>query len=193
MSFYEMNFELTDSSLLKSVSYDDELLELTLEFRETYFKEKEVFIEVYPLDFTQFTQAKSFGKYYLNFIKSHFKLKKMAKGEKPVGVNKASSAKRFIELEIDVKKINKDWLRIDEKGRVWMTMVLGLLPDGEVNQYGQLGAVSQKVPTDKWKADNELKDIILGNGMEKQWGNKESTPSSNSAAGVTEPLDDLPF
>lgn len=190
MSCYEMDFELTDSSLIKSVSYDDELLELTLEFRETYFKDKEVFIEFYPYDFAAFTEAKSFGKYYLNFIKSHFKLKKMA--EKPRGVNKAKNAKRYIRLNINVKDINKDWLVVGEKG-TYLNATLQMLPDGDTDRYENLGMITQDVPKDVREKNKETKGAILGNAIEQVWGDTKSTSVATQGNEDNQALDDLPF
>lgn len=145
-------------------------------------------------------QSESIGKYYLHYIKPNFKqiqTKQMSEKRTIPGKNFASEKMRFIDISIDVRKIEKSWL-VDGDSGTYLNLVLHLKPDGEVDKFENLGMVTQKVPKKVYEADKAIKGPILGNGKEIDWdrlkGNQGYQPGDNSGeiAGDT-PIDDLPF
>lgn len=196
-----MEIEVKNSSLIKNVSYNFDSCELTVFFKSNYYSKEITYIDVPHSYFEELINSKSFGKFYLQMIKPIFKqknLKTMSEEKKqPKRINKASEKKRFIKIDISVHKdkINKDWLFVTEKGDVRLKMTLHMLPDGETDQYGRLGMITQDVPAELAKQNKELRGAILGNAEELQWeGQGEATPlSSKSDAEKALVDDDLPF
>jgi hypothetical protein len=89
---------------------------------------------------------------------------------------------RIIQLDIDVKKLRKDRMKVTDKG-IYAKITLIETPDGK---YGQWMAVETQT---KEEREAKEKGNILGNGKNFNWG--ESSPSTNRA--TTESSDDLPF
>lgn len=194
------------SSLIKEVYYDDRRMELTVVLTYGVF----VYEDVRSRYFEMFSEVDSLGKYYLQFIKNKLKMAK-AKNTAPVpapepkkskadyGCNRSSDKKRFIKMRVKLNVLRKDWFFIGEKNDVYADLTLSLLPDGTVDQYGNLGMITQDVPRDIVEAEKELekKDRtlgpILGNGFEF----KPSGYHEDTVAKVTEDtqevVDDLPF
>lgn len=182
------------SSLISFIEYDDELLEITIGFREYYISEL-TYVKFYPNHFEAFCQAKSFGKFYLGFIKPNF-ITKQSKNTK--------MADKVIKCKINVKEINKSWLFEGEKGTY---LNFTLLYNEVQDQNGNNGMIVQDVPTEIYKREiedkvpkqNQTKGNILGNG--KVFGSKaipkEAIPGSNEGTKMlgdnVDPLDDLPF
>lgn len=192
------------SSLVRKVEYDEHSKILAVFVR--YAEHPYIYEEVEKNHFLEFTKVGSIGKYFLNFIKPNFKLKKqnfMADVKKrPPTKNLASDQKRFIKMSLNVREIYKQWIQSGEKGD-YLGITLHLLPDGTVDQYGQLGMVTQDVPTSVYKAAEEekkgngklLQGPILGNGIEFDWNrNTEGQPGTETGAFLTEEaMNDLPF
>ena len=177
-----------ESSLVKEINWDEDTLEMEVVFHK-YIVESYTYYNVPKGLLVDFISAQSIGKYYLNNIKNNLNLKDMA--NKPAGINKSSDQKRFIKMRIDVKKLNKDFFFVGEKG-VYAELTLIMLPDGEVDKFENLGMIVQDVPYELAKKDKTLKGEILGNGKENHWmkpGEEETT------LGYTPPpyADDLPF
>lgn len=87
---------------------------------------------------------------------------------------------RIIELDIDVKKLNKNKLKVTDKG-IYAKITLIETPNGK---YGQWMAVEKQT---KEERDAKEKGNILGNGKNFNWG--DSKPASNSNVSS----DDLPI
>jgi len=191
------------SSLIRRVEYyvDEKYLAVYLRY-----KNEPVIYEGIPLThFEEFKTQESIGKYYLHYIKPNFKQFKpsnMAEKQKPKGINIAKNEVRWIDISIDVQKINKEWLVQGEKG-VYLNLKLRMLPDGTVDKYECLGFLAQNVPSDVYKAAEEkekgsgkkIDSIIVGNAKELQWDrNTEGLPGVAMPSGVTQEVqDDLPF
>lgn len=181
-----------DSSLISSIEYDEINQNLTFHFKK-YYVDQLTYSNI-PLNvFDEMCATKSIGKFYLHFIKQNFTIMAQA----PKGINKSSKDKRFITMRINVKAIQKDWIYSGEKGD-YLDIVLMLLPDGEVDDYGALGMVVQKVPKDVYTKDKKVKGNILGNGYEYDWNDRDEESNPNTelkkASEVKEDfLDDLPF
>lgn len=188
------------SSLIDGVMYDKDSGELCVVFKKYYTPM--LHYEEVPFNiFQEFINSKSLGKYFLTKIKPIFKLKKFTMAtekNRPKGVNKAKSdGKRFIRISIDVKKINKDYLHVGEKG-VYLNATLMMLPDGTVDAYENLGMIVQEVPEKVRKADKDSKGEILGNARENEWAerNSEGVPGQETGKLLRESdgvADDLPF
>lgn len=88
-------------------------------------------------------------------------------------------------LNIDVKKINKDFLFVGAKG-TYMDVALWENKDGR-DQYGNDGMITQDVPMDAKKADPDLKGPILGNFK------YPDAPQGSAAAPAANDDDDIPF
>jgi hypothetical protein len=166
----------------------------------------------FPLEtFVEFSTSNSFGSFYNSNIKNkfkHLKTSNMAekKGNQPDRINKAGKHKRFIKMSIDVTKLNKNWFYTsrDDDGEikaVYAKITLVMLPDGEVDKYGQLGFIVQEVPAEVVKAEKDLpKDQksqgeIIGNGEELEWKKEEPKmelvkEEDKESADI---FDDLPF
>lgn len=194
------------SSLLSKIEYDTDNFLLTVHFRK-YFTDKITYKEVIPKIFDEFTKQHSLGKYYLHHIKPNFKQFKqevMSDKKRPKGINIAKNEVRWIDISIDVQKINKDWLTQGEKG-VYLNLKLRMLPDGTVDNYDCLGFIVQSVPSEIYKAAEQkekgsgkkIEGIILGNAKELDWSNRneEGIPGSQyGQIGVSDDIaDDLPF
>ena len=121
----------------------------------------------------------------------------MSEKRQPAKINKASNVKRFIQLDIDVSKVKKEWFFITEGGAVRLKMTLMMLPDGETDRYGNLGMIVQPVPPDVYKADKKAQGPILGNGQELDWsessGGGEEVKVDLSNPEHQKIVDDLPF
>lgn len=186
-----------NSSLIKSIEYNAEECEITFFFVDTYFIDQETYID-FPYQYFEEmldNKSKSFGKFYLHFIKHNFKLKSKNMADKPKSKNESSDKKRFIQIRLDVNKIEKDWIVAGEKGN-YLDITLMLLPDGVVDKYGSLGMVVQKVPKSVWEKDKKIQGEILGNGYEYDWNSagSETQPGLETGKKLTEAeRDDLPF
>jgi len=188
----ELSFTFTtNSSLIRKIEYFPDFEFCTVYFHK-YFTDK-LHYRLTIEELADFISAKSVGKHYLQTIKT----KKMAdEKQKPKGVNKASTEKRFIKMRLDVTKINKAWLLAGQKG-TYMDLTLHMLPDGEVDGYENLGMITQDVPKDVYKVDKKAKGPILGNGKEITWDN--SAAAEGSVGEALSPVssndvdDDLPF
>lgn len=191
------SYDNLKSTLIQKIEYEDisEILSVWLRYGAV-----EHYVNV-PFDiFEEFYSTKSFGKYYLNNIKNKFN--KMSEKNKPRGINKSSNKTRFINLSIDTKKINKDWLVVGEKGGVWLNLTLMMKPDGEVDRFENLGMIVQPLPSDKYKAAKKAGEEpeqgpIVGNGKELYFepyeeGEKKSFDELDPEA-QNKIMDDLPF
>lgn len=189
------------SSLIKDVYYDNESLELTITFIK-YYVPFLIYEGISLKQFMDFSEATSIGKHYLQVIKKQFKIKIMSdeqteeKKKKPKTINKVSDKIRFIQMDLDVTKINKEWL-IDGKKGTYLRISLGLRPDGDLDKYDQLGMVTQPVPYEVWKKDNKLQGPILGNGVQfapKGYEDDVNSGTLRGDKGDDENInDDLPF
>lgn len=159
--------------------------------------------------FEEFSKQESIGKYFLHYIKPNFKQTKdyiMSNEEKKLKTkNEASSKTRFIKLSINVRDLLKEWLHEGEKG-TYLNCTLHMKPDGEVDQFGNLGFLTQDVPSVIYKAAEEkqkgsgkdIKGPILGNAAEIDWdamrsggGLQPGTETGNLLPADAQ--DDLPF
>lgn len=186
-----------NSSLISEVYYDDESLELTLVFRK-YYVSHETYLNVHHSVFNTFSEQKSLGKFYLNYIKLNHKLKTEVMS-RPKTINKASDEKRYIKMSLNVREINKAWIEAGEKGD-YLNITLSMLPDGDTDKYGNLGMITQDVPKsvrEKEKSfpkEKKTKGNILGNGCEFPPFVPEGTPGEETGKLITEKeMDDLPF
>lgn len=195
------------STLVREIYYDDLKMELTMILTYGTY----VYENVRPIYFKTFSEVDSIGKFYISIIKNKFKMAKTQKSvEKPLpepkktkadyGWNKASSKKRYIKQRIKLNVLKKEWLFIGEKNDVYADITLALLPDGTVDQYGNLGMITQDVPASVVEAEKgfEKKDRtlgpILGNGFEfkpKDYHEDEVVMASD--AENQDAIDDLPF
>lgn len=196
-----LDISIERSSLISKLDYWPDQLMLVVYFRHQKPKYR-TYGEVYPDHFYEMVKTKSIGKFYLQFIKPNFKqinYTDMAK-ERPKTKNLASNERRYIKMKINVMNINKDWLFPGEKG-AYMDATLVMLPDGEVDKYGNLGFIVQDVPTEIYEKEKNLpkpqrtKGEILGNGAELDWGSSSPQPGETSGTpGLqSDILDDLPF
>lgn len=180
MSYY-VKLEPLDSQLIEEFEYDEDTQELRIKFKK-YYVDQMVYTEV-PLNyFMAFSEATSFGRFYLQMIKPNFSLKKQ------------NMADKVIKIKIDVTKINKDWLYQGEKG-VYLNFTA--LYNEDQDSYGNNGMAVQDVPTEIYKKDKTVKGVILGNlkEFEKSKADGENTPGKESGKiGVKDDIaDDLPF
>lgn len=209
--------KIENSSLISEVYYDDLCKELTVVFKK-YYVPFYIYENVSLVIFKGFSEVKSVGKFYLNMVKDKFTIKNktmtktktaapVAK-DRPKTVNNSSDEKRFIKLNIDVTKINKDWLVVGEKG-TYLNITLAMLPDGELDGYGNLGMITQDVPKSIFEnertvpSDKKTRGSILGNAAEFQRRNFDEAGQPGSNAGKTmgnipkkdadDADDDLPF
>lgn len=207
--------DIFDSSMISEVTYDTETLELTVKYTPQYFiKEPVTFLDVPENIFNSFINNSSLGKFHNKILKdkSLFKTKtttimseeKAKKQWKRIGKNRASDKTRFIELDLNVDKLNKDWIYFGKNGGRFYKLVFALKPDGQIDKYEQCGMLTQKVPSEVYNKDKTIKGPILGNGYEPDWeamreenGSGGSANEANEAVydpiKITEPLDDLPF
>lgn len=206
--------EIENSSLVTEVFWDSETRDLTVVFKG-YFVEYLVYENVPSMYIEAFSKTQSAGKFYLQLIKPKFKLKKQKMTTKtktaskdaeakprPETTNKSSDSKRYIEMSIDLDEVIKDWIFIGEKekknGRKgkYLHITLALLPDGQLDGYGNLGMVTQKVPKEVYIENKETRGPILGNGSEfkRKSSEPEGQPGVETAKrGVDEDDIDLPF
>lgn len=127
--------------------------------------------------------------------------------ERPKTINQASDDFRYIKMSINVNQLNKDWFVVGEKG-VYANITLALQPNGKLDNYGNLGMVTQDVPKEiyakevKLPKEKKTKGPILGNGAEFARAGHESSPGSTdglksfgqmSDADKKKLNDDLPF
>ena len=185
------------SKLIQRVEYDEDNMVLSVILR--YSKYPIFYSEVYLKQFEEFAKTPSIGKYYLHFIKPNFKqLKKSKMADRPKTRNMASDKKRFIKLSIDVTKIKKEWIHSGDKG-AYLNMTLQLLPDGNLDTYGNLGMITQDVPKVVYEKEKGIPKSektsgpILGNGAEfEPFSSFERTPGEETGKlGVAD--EDLPF
>lgn len=204
---YVLELELTDSSLIKSVYWDDQTLQLRIVFNPKYYIREQTFENVPYEWFMQFSLANSFGKYYLQMIKPNFttinseKMSDTENKKKPKGINQSKKdGKRFIKFNINVRDIVKEWLHVGEKG-TYLNCTLFMMPDGTVDAHGNLGMIVQDVPTkhvnDKGPDGKKVIGPILGNGAEYDWsGTTERVQPGTESGKAYTPVnsaDDLPF
>jgi len=189
------------SSIIRKLIYNEDQCLLTVYFR-SYFTDHLTYSGVSRNHFDEFYRQKSVGKYYLHYIKPNFLLTKresMSQEKKRMPTkNLASNQMRFIDMSLNVKDIVKAWIHAGEKGD-YLNITLCMKPDGELDEYGNLGFVTQKVPTSIYKADKTAKGPILGNACEIDW---EAFRAMNGVrddiqpgqdTGKFAPEDDLPF
>lgn len=194
------------STLIREIYYDDQRMELTVALKYAVCVYEDVRIRYFEM----FSEVDSLGKYYLQIIKKQFKMAKQTKVAEKLpepkktkadyGCNQSSEKKRYIKQRIKLNVLNKDWLFIGEKNDVYADITLALLPDGTVDQYGNLGMITQDVPKSVSDAEKgfEKKDRtlgpILGNGFEfKPVGYQEDKVTMASESESQEAVDDLPF
>lgn len=198
---FVLDIRESHSSLISKIEFDDELGHLTVYFR-SYYLYSSTHEGVRMKEFEEFAKQVSIGKFYLDFIKPNFKQvnqRFMAK-ERPKTINKASDDVRYLDISIDVQKIIKEWIYAGEKGS-YLHLRLRMLPDGKVDNNGNLGFVSQKMPKDVREArkaqgmeGNDLRGPILGNACEFEPFKNEGQPGSESGERISEEgMDDLPF
>lgn len=124
----------------------------------------------------------------------------MAEKQRPKTINKSSDSQRTINISIDVKKLIKEWFVSGEKS-TYINLTLKMLPDGEVDNYGNLGYVTQIPPKSVKEEQNKLpkeertKWPIVGNGTEFEYAPKgESVADLQDAPPASGgDFDDLPF
>lgn len=137
-----------DSTLILEAEYCEESNELTIWFKK-YFVDHYTYIDV-PLEvFIGLTEAKSKGRFYLNYIKKIFHTK-----------NQKTMADKVIKCKINVMDVHKDWLFQGAKGTY---LNFTVLYNEEKDQYGNNGMLVQDVPTEIYKQDKSTKGVILGN------------------------------
>ena len=182
-----------DSTFIRQILYDarNEHLSVVLKGDSVYN-----YAQV-PLEtFIEFSTCNSFGSFYNSNIKQKFPTmanEKSNSSNQPTRINKAGNHKRYIRMSLDVKKINKDWLYVAESGAVYLKATLVMLPDGTIDQYGQLGFVAQEVPKEVYQNDKKAKGEILGNAEEIEWKKDEEKVKLIDKVNDSEVLDDLPF
>lgn len=193
------------SSLLRKLEYDEirGYLSVYVKYSDNPFVYENVPFSI----FEEFTKTESLGKFYIEFIKPNFKQVKrnfMSEERKgPPTKNEASNKTRRIDFDIDVRKLVKEWIFAGKKGD-YLKCQLVMKPDGEMDDYGQLGFVTQPVPRELYLAAEKEKkgsgklisSPILGNAREYDWdnyGNSKESIEDISGATLGEPVDDLPF
>lgn len=191
------------SSLVEHIEYDEYLKQLLIKVR---WQSYPIYYDNVPKSvFEEFAIQPSIGKYYTQFIKPNFKQinRPIMSDEKkrPPTKNQASNETRFIKMSLDVRKILKEWIRSGQTGD-YLNITLHMKPDGQVDKYGNLGMITQDVPTEVYKeaeatekgSGRKIKGPILGNGAEFAWDqtSKEGAPGSNDGA-IGGVVDDLPF
>lgn len=189
---YEL--DIHNSSLISRIEYEHTSLELTIYFLK-YYAEQLTYTNV-PVDLVfEFMDATSFGKFYLSKIKPNFILKTNEMVDKPKTHNKASKEKRFIKFSLNVREIKKEWLHVGEKGGVYMNCTFHMMPDGEIDRFGNMGFVTQDPPKEVYTKDKEAKGEILGNGCEFVPRGFEGAPGTETGKlmGSDGLNDDLPF
>jgi len=196
MNYNSMIVDISEqkSSLIKRIEYCEENKILTIYFRK-YYTNMLCYENVELNHFQEFYRQKSVGKYYLHYIKPNFSQLKTSKmADKPKTKNEASDKKRFIKISIDTTKINKDFIHVGEKGN-YLNVTLMMLPDGELDKFGNLGMVVQDVPKAVYEKNKDAKGEILGNGCEFAWeARSEGTPGSETGKLNDGSInDDLPF
>ena len=177
-----------DSTLIERLEYYEETGDLDIFFKK-YYIDQVTYQKVTQEFFTAFVEARSKGKFYLQYIKPYFISKKTE-----------TMSRRVIKCKIDVTKINKNFLYTGEKGTYLNFTVLFA---EEADAYGNNGMLIQDVPTDIYKKESAAKmdkskmtkGEILGNCKEFS----ASTTSDESKPGVESGTrggaldDDLPF
>ena len=192
---YKIDVDDYESSLISEISYDREKMLLKICFRK-YYVDSLTFIDVPFRTFVEFSHCKSYGRFYLNNIKQHFKqLKINTMADRPKGINKSNKdGKRFIKGSINVKKINKDWLHVGRDGNIYLNFTLHMMPDGTVDQYENLGFMTQDVPKAIYSEDKNAKGEILGNMAEFEYKAEVASPGQETGKLASdEEFDDLPF
>lgn len=206
-NIYCLDIPKARSSLIEKIEYDDNDKVLVVKLR--YDKNPKYYKSVEYSFFEDMCQAESIGKYYLRYIKPNFQTFKnyqMADEKKKLPTkNEASTKYRFIDMSINVREILKQWIHSGEKGD-YLNMVLHMRPDGEVDAYGNLGMITQKVPKSVYDAaekenkgsGKDIKGPILGNAAEIDWdklkgGGGGFTPGSDYGTLGTSEEDKLPF
>jgi len=179
-----------DSTLIERLEYYEETGELDIFFKK-YYIDTVTYEKVTKEFFFAFVEAKSKGRFYLQYIKPFFINKKTQ-----------NMAKQVVKCKVDVTKINKDFLFTGEKG-VYLNFTI--LLDQQEDQYKNNGMIIQDVPTEIYKKEKEknltksemTKGEILGNVkiFGDGGGRPESAPGVESGSrGVSNLLDDdLPF
>lgn len=197
------------SSLIRKLEYNEDLKLLTVYFRK-YYTDNLSYADVSPNHFEEFSKQKSIGKYYLHYINKNFKqvkVNQMSEQQKMPTKNEASNKMRFIDISINVKEIIKEWIHAGKKGD-YLNLTLCMKPDGEMDDFGNLGFVTQKVPTSVYKeaeakekgSGKLIRGPILGNACEVDWsqsrggGASEIQPGGDTGNLISsEAMNDLPF
>lgn len=189
-------FENIDSTVIDSMSYDTTCQILHLDFKNGKSEDYKVSAELY----SKLIIAPSIGRFLNDYV---FRRGKNVSKQKsnmsttnsnaPVGVNNSSDKTRYIKLKIDVMKIKKEWLFSAPSGAVYADLTLHLLPDGEVDDYENLGMITQDVPKKIWENDRTVRGAILGNGRENEFRQQVATPGIESGSLGNDLNDDLPF
>lgn len=124
----------------------------------------------------------------------------MAENQKPKTINKSSDKQRKINISVDVKKLIKEWFVSGQKS-TYMNLTLNLMPDGEVDNYGNLGYVVQTPPKSikeehsKMTKEERPRWPIVGNGVEYEYKpiGESVEDIQNAPAASSSDFDDLPF
>lgn len=171
---------LVNSSMIEYIEYLHG--KLFIAFRKHTKLSPIIYVDVPIEEVISMVSSSSPGSYYLQNIKSKFKTQKTL-----------TMADKIIKLKIDVKKLNKDWLFVGEKG-VYLNCTL--LYNEEQDARGNNGMIVQDVPTEVYKKDKSIKGEILGNAKEfsKTPASKETEVGNNEGLRQgTTMEDDLPF
>lgn len=187
-----MKYRIEGSTLIKEVEYYSETGKFTIWFTSNYYIDNITYLDFSDKALFDFMSAKSKGKHYLTFIKSHYKT-----------LNSNIMADKIIKLKINVSRdvLNKDWLFVGEKGTY---LNCTLLYNEEQDSYGNNGMIVQDVPKavyekeKKLPADKRTKGNILGNAKEfaKQAISDEAKVGVESGKMISDDtslVDDLPF
>lgn len=196
-SVFTMFLNKYDSSFVNRAEYDAKLHILSIGLNGIGLRS---FANVPMEVFMEFSLSNSYGSFYHSNIKNNYKMAKTQKQEEapvqqkrlPKKINKSSDEYRWIELDIDIDKIDRKFLVVGAKsGHRYLKCKLRMEPDGDVDKYGNLGFISQTVPTEVYKKDKTIKGEILGNACEIQW----DAPQEEETRSATKDdlADDLPF
>lgn len=179
----------SNSTLIREAKYFKQTETLVVYFHRYYVDKLTFYPIIYEL-FIAFTEAKSKGRFYLNYIKPFSKQ-----------VNSQNMADKILKCKINVKDIKKEWLYEGEKGTYLnFTVLYNALASGN---FDTNGIIIQDVPTEIYKAEKSLPNdkksqgAILGNV--KEFAKGSGGMSSESAPGVDSGKmggavdDDLPF
>lgn len=193
------SFTRDDSSLIDCVLYNRLNKNLIVKFKN-YYTDKITYLDIPEDTFLDFQMSESPGRFYTYQLKNKYKMEKEktvptdTKKAPPKRINIAKDAKRYIKIDLDATKINKDFLIVLESGSVRLKCTLHMMPNGTVDKYGRLGFITQDVPSVISKSDNTAKGEILGNAEEIEWNAPEEKVVAKMSESEKESVyDDLPF